>query len=37
LSRTDRRTSDCLAHVLEAIERIERYTSGLTYETFVAD
>ena len=30
---------DCerLAHMLVAIERIERYTSGKSYEDFVAD
>ncbi len=32
-----RRAGDYLAHILEAIDRIQRYTSGMPQETFLTD
>ena len=37
MNRPDIRLADYLGHVLEAIERIERYSAGLAYEGLVAN
>jgi uncharacterized protein with HEPN domain len=34
VSPSSRRVTDYLDHILEAVERIERYTSGIAFEDF---
>jgi uncharacterized protein with HEPN domain len=37
MSRDERRLDDYLAHILEAIERIENYVSGMDEPAFIAN